>query len=399
MTLFRMLPAALSEPTRAARAVRTGRALVGLLLVGGLAGCSALPGFMSRGAQQPKPAELAPNPNLLGVRQAWTVRIGPVQMPLSLQGGNADVAVAASDGTVALLDADSGAERWRANAGAPLSSGVGSDGRTLAVVTQANQLVALSDGRVLWRQSLPAQSYTAPLVAGGRVFLLSADRSVSAHDGATGARLWTQQRPGEPLVLRQSGVLLAVGNTLVVGQGGRLAGLDPANGLIRWESPIGITRGTNDVERLVDLVGRVSRVGNSVCVRSFQTAVGCVDTERGSVRWTRPAKGAEGVHGDEQQVVGTESNGTVIAWRRSDGERAWSTDRLALRGLTAPLVAGRSVLIGDSFGFVHVLSREDGSLLTRLTTDGSAIAAAPVRVGNTVVVITRNGNIYGFVPQ
>ena len=58
-----------------------------------------------------------------------------------------------------------------------------------------------------------------------------------------------------------------------------------------------------------------------------------------------------------------------------------------------------ALVVGDSFGLVHVLSREDGSLLTRLTTDGSAIAAAPVLAGNAVVVVTRNGGIFGFVPQ
>ncbi len=320
-------------------------------------------------------------------------------MPLSLQVTGSDVAVASSNGDVAMLDAVSGATRWQASVGAPLSAGVGSDGRTAAVVTRSNELVALHGGQVLWRERLPAQAHTAPLVAGGRVFVLAGDRSVSAHDGATGRRLWVQQRPGEPLVLRQQGVLLAVGDTLVVGQGGRLAGLNPANGSLRWEAPIGITRATNDVERLVDLVGPVSRVGNEVCARAFQSAVGCVDATRGTVRWTRPAKGSEGLHGDERQLFGAESNGTVIAWRRSDGERAWSTDRLALRGLTAPLSAGRSLIIGDSFGFVHVLSREDGSLLTRLTTDGSAIAAAPVLAGSTVVVATRSGGVYGFVPQ
>jgi outer membrane assembly lipoprotein YfgL len=310
-----------------------------------------------------------------------------------------DVTLAASDGTVASFDGVSGTQRWRVSVGSPLSAGVGSDGRTSAVVTLTNELVAVANGQTLWRQSVPAQVYTAPLVAGGRVFVLAGDRSVSAHDGASGRKLWTQQRPGESLVLRQGGVLLAVGDTLVVGQGGRLAGLNPNNGSIRWEAPIGITRGTNDVERLVDLVGRVSRVGNSVCTRAFQTAVGCVDADSGSVRWTRPARGAEGVHGDDRQVIGTESNGTVIAWRRGDGERAWSTDLLSLRGLSAPLLAGRSLVVGDSFGFVHVLSREDGSLLTRLTTDGSAIAAAPVLAGNAVVVVTRNGGIFGFVPQ
>jgi hypothetical protein len=38
-------------------------------------------------------------------------------------------------------------------------------------------------------------------------------------------------------------------------------------------------------------------------------------------------------------------------------------------------------------------------LLTRLTTDGSAIVAAPVLAGNTVVVVTRTGGVFGFVPQ
>jgi hypothetical protein len=34
-----------------------------------------------------------------------------------------------------------------------------------------------------------------------------------------------------------------------------------------------------------------------------------------------------------------------------------------------------------------------------MPTDGSAIAAAPVVASNTLVVVTRNGGIYGFVPQ
>jgi outer membrane protein assembly factor BamB len=93
------------------------------------------------------------------------------------------------------------------------------------------------------------------------VFRAGADRSVTAFDGQTGRRLWSQQRPGEPLVLRQAGVLLAVGDTLVAGLAGRLVGMNPVNGSVRWDAPIATPRGTNDVERLVDLVGGVSRDG------------------------------------------------------------------------------------------------------------------------------------------
>ena len=376
------------------------RMAAALVLAGALGGCSMMPSWLTSGADKPKPAELGPNAALINVRQAWTARIGQVALPLSPTVNGASVALASSDGALIQLDAASGRVLWQANAGGPVSAGVGSDGKLVSVITQANEIVTFGGGSApLWRQKLVAQSYTAPFVAGGRVFVLAADRSVSAYDGLTGRRLWNQQRPGEPLVLRQAGVMLAVGDTLVVGLGGRMVGMNPLNGTARWEAAIATPRGTNDVERLVDMVGTVSRVGNSVCARAFQARVGCVDAERGGVQWTKPASGAEGLHGDDRLVFGTESDGKVMAWRRDSGERAWSTDRLQYRGLTSPLALGRSVVVGDTTGLVHMLSREDGSALNRLTTDGTAIAAAPVLAGNTLVIVTNGGGVYGFVPE
>jgi outer membrane protein assembly factor BamB len=364
-----------------------------------LAGCSMMPSFLGGGPEKPKMADLEPNPALLGVRQAWTARIGEVGFPLTVSVTGNQLAVASGDGTVAMLDAASGRELWRTSTGAPIVAGAGSDGTTVAVVTRDNELVAATQGKVLWRQKLTAQGYTAPLVAGNRVFVLAADRSVSAFDGQSGRRLWSQPRPGEPLVLRQSGVLLAVGDTLLAGQGGRLVALNPTNGTIRWDAAIATPRGTNDVERLVDLVGRASRVGNSVCARAFQAAVGCVDASRGGLAWSKPANGGEGLAGDERLVVGTEADGRVVAWRRDNGERAWTTDKLLHRGAGTPLLVGNSVAIGDAAGLLHVLSREDGKLLTRLSTDGSPVASPPVVAGSTLVVVTRSGGVYGFVPQ
>lgn len=368
------------------------RALLAIIFVAVLGGCFG-------GVTKPKPAELQPVTALVAARQSWSARIGKVDFPLEVSVSGNSVAVAGGDGTVALLDAQTGRDIWRVALASPIAAGVGSDGKVLAVVTKANEVVALQNGRELWRQKLRAQVFTAPFVAGARVFVLAADRSVSAFDGQTGRRLWVQQRPNEPLVLRQAGVMLAVGDTLVVGLSGRLAGLNPSNGSIRWEAPIASPRGINDVERLVDLVGRVSRTGDTVCARAFQASIGCVNAARGSLLWTKSANGVQGIDGDDRLLFGTEADGTVIAWRRTDGERLWSTDRLRYRGLTAPLVVGRSIAIGDFTGFVHLLSREDGSLLNRLPTDGSAIAAAPALAGTTVVAVTHNGGIYGFQPE
>ncbi len=175
--------------------------------------------------------------------------------------------------------------------------------------------------------------------------------------------------------------------------------MNPQNGSSRWEVPLAVPRGANDVERLVDIVAQVSRIGDSVCARAYQSMVGCVDAARGTLVWNKPAVGAQGLHGDDQLIYGTENDGKVVAWRRSDGERAWDSERLKLRGLTAPLVVGRSIAIGDSTGLVHLLSRTDGSPLNRLATDGTAIAAAPVLVGDTLVVVTRSGGVFGFRPE
>eukprot|EP01036_Dinobryon_divergens_P016498 gene16498-22377_t len=134
-------------------ALRAGSALV---LVAFLAACS--------GTSKPKPEELPANPALMGVRQAWKVQVPEVKFPLTAAINGDIVTVAGSDGTVVAIDARAGRETWRASAGTPLAAGVGSDGSLAAVVTTGNELVALENGKVLWKQKLSAQAFTAPLV-------------------------------------------------------------------------------------------------------------------------------------------------------------------------------------------------------------------------------------------
>lgn len=368
-------------------------------VLGGLIAAGVVLSACSSGPQKMQPAELKPAATLVNAQLMWSVQVGASTAPLAPLSFQGRVYVAGGSGTVAVVDGASGRDVWRLNLATPLATGVGTDGQTTAVVTQGNQLVALTDGRESWRVQLPAAAFTAPLVAGRRVFVLAADRSVSAFDAQNGARLWTQSRPGEPLVLRQSGLLLAVGDTLVAGLSGRLVGLNPLNGAPRWEAQIANSRGTNEVERLVDIVGPASRVGNTVCARAFNSAVGCVDTDAGRVVWSKPAQGLSGVDGDDQRVYGSEADGRLVALQRTQGDRVWEVDRLKFREPTAPLALGKLLVVGDGTGLVHLVSREDGSELARLTTDGSAIVTRPVLAGPALVVQTRNGGVYAWRSQ
>jgi len=348
------------------------------------------------GTSRPQPADIQGVPVLQDMRSSWTANVGKIDFPLVVSAREDRIALANSQGVVAVLDAATGKDIWRLKLDQAISAGVGSNGQQLAVVTRNNELVALQDGKVQWRKSMPAQSFTPPLVAGARVFVLTADRSVIAFDGATGRQLWTQQRPGEPLVLKQAGVLLAFKNTLVVGLSGRLAGLDPNTGVIRWESAIATPRGTNDIERLVDLVSPFDRVDDVVCVRAFQTSLGCVNAERGQGMWTRPSVGEMGLSGNATLVVTPLSNGVVQAWSRTTGERLWETERLKYRILSAPLVTPRGVLVADNGGWLYLLSLADGALLNRIKLDSEELATAPVMAGGRYVVVTREGRVTGL---
>lgn len=364
-------------------------AALGAAMLGLLAGCAS-------GPEKPKPTALESFTPQLNGRVIWNQRVDSVKFPLSVAVSPGVFTVAGDDGTVLALEADTGRELWKGTAGAKLGAGVGSDGRFASVITRDGDLVTLEAGRVLWRKPLNMRVTTAPLVAGERVFVLAGDRSVQAFDALDGSKLWAVQRPTDPLTLAQGGVIAAFKDTLLAGQGPRLAGFDPKNGDVRWEVVIGSPRGTNEVERLADLVAPAARVADVVCVRSFQAAVGCVNAERGTLNWTKPMGGTDGVSADEQFTFGADATDRITAWKIATGDVAWQSEKLLYRGLSAPLATPKAVIFGDAEGVVHFLSRDKGETLLRVNTDGSAVVAAPVMAGGTLLVVTRNGGLFAL---
>ncbi|HEX7688430.1 MAG TPA: PQQ-binding-like beta-propeller repeat protein, partial [Burkholderiaceae bacterium] len=310
-----------------------------------------------------------------------------------------DFVIAALNGTVVSVDADSGKENWRADAGGSLSSGVGTDGRFAAVVTRGGELVTFEGGKVKWRQHLQSAVVTAPFVAGERVFTLGVDRSVNAFDALDGTRIWTYAKPGDALTLSQAGVLTSYQDTLLAGQGARLTALDPLKGTVRWEVPVAAPRGTNEVERLADLVGPAARVGNVYCIRAFQNGIGCVDAERVTALWSINAGGSQPVGADEDYVFAADGSDRLSARRRSNGESVWLSDKFQNRRLSGMLSIGTVLVFGDLQGWVHFLDRKTGDPLLRLETDGSPIVGTPVRAGNTIAVTTKSGGVFAFRPE
>ena len=342
-----------------------------------LAGCSIFGSLF--GAEKPKPKELEPIVAPITVRPVWNQRVGAVEFPLTVAVNGNVLTLAASDGSVRRASRptsgrvrlarrrrrqDLGRRRQRRHASA-------------AVVTRDGELVALEGGQVKWKKVLGVRVATAPLVAGGRIFVLGVDRTVHAFDASDGIKLWQVQRPGDALTLSQTGVIVAFKNTLVVGQGPRMAGFDPVTSALRWEAPLGSPRGANEVERLADLIGPVVRSGDLICARSFQAAVGCVDAQRGNVAWTKTVGGTDAIGGDAELLFGADASDRINAWRTADRRR-----RLDLGGAHVPRPrragwrsASRSSS-ATSTARALALARQGRIAAARVPTDGSAIVGA-----------------------
>ncbi|MEY4765065.1 MAG: outer membrane protein assembly factor BamB [Pseudomonadota bacterium] len=381
----------------------TSRISSELMRACGVVACAvAALGLSACGASKPSPSPLEKLQPGVALSVLWSHRVDTIEGPMSLAVAGDTLVSASSDGDVQALRVTDGAPVWRLEVRSDLSALVGSDGRYVAVVTQSNDLLvfdreAQTADKPVWQERQPGRVLTAPLVAGERVFVEGVDRSVRAYDLKDGRWLWQYQRPGgEPLALGASVVLSPFKDTLLTAQGSRLVGLDPTKGAVRFDVNVGSPRGTNEVERLADLVAPLARAGGDTgCARVFQLSVACLDLSKGSVLWSRPQAGMQAVAASTQLVVGSDGADRLTAWKVDGGDFAWRVDRFTYRGLSAPAMWRDKVAVADRDGYVHLLNAADGSTAARIELD-SAPATAPRVVQDKLIVVTRKGTVYAL---
>ena len=383
----------------AAKAASVG---IALAVLGGCSTLQSLNPFASKPAPRNPPAALVDIKPSMNVRTAWSVNIGKAGTalfnPALVQGS---VFVAAADGTLARLDAASGNQVWRINAGVPLTAGVGADAGTVAVGAAGGVLLAYSaDGKQRWKAQASSEILGAPAVAQGLVIVRSIDNRIAAFDADSGVRRWQLQRAAPALALRSAPGIAVDATSAYVGMpGGRMVALTLSNGGPRWEVAVGDPRGATELERIADVSGIPVMVGREVCAVAYQGRIGCVDASSGSTRWAKEFSSEVGLGADDNHVYGADERGNVNAFTYDAGVGVWRNNTLANRRLSTPVAVGRTVAVGDYQGYMHFLSREDGATLARAASDGSQVIGTPVVNGNTVIFQTQAGTVAALTAE
>lgn len=377
------------------RAHRLALILAGALCLGA---CSSLNPFSSSNTKIPA---LKPLTSSVNATETWKGRVGGAGRFVFQPAVSGDaVFAAAGDGTVVRLQA--GRSVWKTSVDTPISGGVGANSRLVVVGSPKGEVIALDaeSGQIKWRVSVNAEILAAPGLSDGIVVVRSADSRLFGLDPADGKRRWVYQRALPALSLRNSAGVVLEGNAVFAGfPGGKLVAVSAVNGSLMWEGAVAVPRGATELERIADITSLPVLGARAACAVAYQGRIACFDLANGSTLWTRDMSSSKGLDQDGRQVFVTDAKGAVHALDLSTGASAWKQDQLAGRGAGRPRVVGEHVVVGDIEGYVHVLRKDDGSLVGRQRTDSSPILADIQRVGGGIVVQTQDGSVYALGVQ
>ena len=306
------------------------------------------------------------------------------------------VYTAAANGSVMALEKSTGKTLWKSKVGAKITAGPGADIRVVAVAAENGQLIALEPdtGEIRWQLTLSGELLAPPLVDRGLVVFRTLDGRIRAVSAIDGTQQWILNRGVPRLTLRGNSPLVLRDERIYVGlDNGKLMAINQRDGSLVWESVITIPSGRGDIERMTDIDGAPLAADGDVYVNSFQGKLASTAAESGRILWSRDFSGLLSLAVYEDILMAVNTEGEVLAVDRYTSREKWQQDQLKNRGLTGAAVLKNIAVIGDSRGYLHLLSAEDGSLLGRLRVDSSAIVTTPKVVDGQLFVQTGGGRL------
>ena len=350
-----------------------------------------------------EPAELVDIETTVDVRKLWSASVGKdaefLRVMLRPAGDGNLVYAASRDGNVVAFDAVSGKQAWKTELDTELSAGPGVGSGMVAIGTAAGSLVVLnsSDGSERWRVALGGETLSAPLIDDDLVIVATIDNRLRALRGFDGSEVWSIEQSTPALTMRGSATPAIVGNSVIAGfDNGRLLAAETDTGDVIWESFLTPPSGRSDLERLADIDGQISVVGQDVYAAGYQGKVASIAAESGQVLWARDISSYVGVSADWNSIYTTSETGEVIAMSRRTGQESWRQSSLLRREPTLPVAFNTTVVVGDLEGYLHFFSVLDGTPVARLRQGSTAISGVPVVIGDRLYVQSDSGNVTAY---
>ena len=395
------------------RFTRNSATLLSLALLTTLGGCTWLQSLGKKDNVEP-PTPLTEFTPTTRVDRVWNQSIGggAGDSGARMTPGDADgrIYTAGVDGTIAALDAESGRVVWkkklgqgggwlRSGSSMRWSGGPAVQGDLLVVGGLEGQLHALStaDGADRWNVQLNSEVISAPAISSGIVVVRINDGHLLGLDASDGSHRWIFDQPVPPLSLRGNSTPLITQGVVYDGfDNGKVLAIRLDDGHEQWSQTLSTGEGRTEVERLSDVDGNLVADGSALYAASYRGQVAALALDSGRPLWQRDLSSYAGAAVSGSTLVVVDADGNVWAFDRDTGVNLWKQDQLKYRWLSAPAIQGNFVAVGDSEGYVHWLTIDEGKFAARERLSRHPIEGAPLVVGDVVYVEDVKGRIGAY---
>lgn len=380
--------------------IKRGIALTLCLL---LSGCSWVTDYLAGDTNLTPPTPLTDFKPSIKLVRVWSASVGSVSkddpvrlMPVLCDG---KLFAASGKGYIYAFDAANGKRLWEVNSKSLLSGGVGCGDDLVLVGTEKGRVLAYhaTDGTAAWRAVVSSEVLAPPRVSEGVVVARTIDGKVFGLDTQNGSRHWVYDRSTPVLTLRGSGSVAFAHGAAVGGfDNGKLVAVTIAEGKPLWEVSIAVPSGRSELERMVDIDSDPQILDNHVYVATFQGRVASVALDTGRIEWVRELSSYAGISIDSDHLYLTDDQSQVWSMEQSGGGLLWKQDKLIGREVTAPTVFGDYVVVADFEGYLHWLSKDDGSFVARVRIDSDGIKVAPLAGDDLLYVQGQGGELAAY---
>ncbi|SJN57985.1 Outer membrane protein assembly factor BamB precursor [Vibrio ruber DSM 16370] len=309
--------------------------------------------------------------------------------------------VADRDGLVKALNPENGKELWHRDLEIDdpirLAGGIAAGFNQIYVGSENGIVYALNakTGDLKWKQNIGGEVLASPTTDSNLLIINTSNGNLTALDQNSGKEQWVISTEVPNLTLRGVSEPVAVSGGVFWGTaGGRLAAAITSRGQMIWQQPIGIPKGSTEIDRLVDVDSSPLVIGDSLYTIGYNGQLVDIDLRSGKPVWKRTYSSAKDIATDGGRLFIATDEDHIVAVDARSGTELWTNRKLEHRLVTAPVVISNYVVVGDSEGYLYWIDRNSGEFVAQQFVNSSGFAVSPIALpDNSYLLTTRNGDL------
>jgi outer membrane protein assembly factor BamB len=229
-----------------------------------------------------------------------------------------------------------------------------------------------------------------PVLAGGRVLVVSENDTLFAVESASGAWAWQYRRdPPSGFTVRGVGRPVVRDETVYLGfSDGFLVALSHGDGSVKWEKELS-SAGSEFLD--VDTTPALDDAGH-LFVASYKDGLYALDVETGNVLWNTRTDGITGLLA-RGQVLFVTGDDRVSAYHAETGRHVWTTD-VGGNAAQTPVFAQGMVIVPVQESLLFIDPRNGRKTLR--WNPGKGVTATPLAQDSQLYVLSNLGYLYAL---